>query len=367
MSKRLKLLYSKFLEFDKSNFFKDYKYWLGTPRVSKRKLEEIYSNYYRPSFAVFLIRIKNLVYSKQVFDFILKNSVDAWDLWAYLTFLKKEKLIKLAGKRIGWKSKIFDGIPNPQSEEVIKKKVERKLGVRIRGNEPITSLFKKHITFRSKATWDQMPIASSSAIFLVKKILDWLPLNKKFLFVGDDDFISILLCSANPSIEALVVDVDESLLSSIEKLALKLDLKIETSKEDVRKKRKIGEFIGFLCNPPYTEAGVESFLDFGLEQLGKDGGVVFLEFSEDTIGNRTLFLQKFFARKRLIILEAITKHIFYPWRKLLEEDRIITKRFSRLVGKRNIKDAPMLAANLFVFEYLPFRPKPSKFGIYSYI
>lgn len=374
MEKFLRKLYKKFLIFDQNYYFQDVKTWFGVGelKLTKKILKKFYENYQKVSFLEFLSDVKDIIYSKNVFDFIIKNAEDDWDLWCYLKFLEKEKIIKVKknGKVSVFKKDIFKIIPRPQSEKEIKRKIERKLKTKIKEKKPVTSLFKKFQFFKIKAKWDQMPISQSSAIFLVKKILERLPLKGKFLFVGDDDFISILLSLAEPKIESLVIDADKELLSCIDELSLKFNLKIETKKFDVRKQKLLGEkFIGFLTNPIYTEAGVKAFVKFGKNQLNKDGGIGFLELGGGDIGNRFLFLQDFFTENNLIIEELIMNKICYPYVMLHKEDKEITKRLSLMIDKKIIKKSPKLGAALYIFEYLPFKPKRVKFKkpIYAYI
>ena len=222
----------------------------GKMKIEKGKKEEIgrlIINHQKIPFLEFLGNVKDIIYSKNVFDFILKNAVEDWDLWCYLKFLEKEKIIKVkrTGKASVLKKEIFNIIPQPQSEEEIKDKIEKRLKTKIKREKPVTSLFEKLQDFVVKAKWDQMPISTGSAIFLVKKILDNLPLNKKFLSIGDDDFISVILSLAEPRIESLVIDADEKLLSCIDDLSSKFNSKIETKKVDIRKEKLLGEkFIG---------------------------------------------------------------------------------------------------------------------------
>ncbi|MFQ6049670.1 MAG: bis-aminopropyl spermidine synthase family protein [Candidatus Paceibacterales bacterium] len=374
MEKFLRKLYKKFLDFDKNYYFRDVKTWFGVGelRLNKKILKEFYENYQKISFLEFLGDVKDIIYSKNVFDFIVKNATEDWDLWCYLKFLEKEKIIKVKkkGKITVLRKEILKIIPKPQKEKEIKRKIERKLKIKIREKEPVINLFKKFQDFKVKAKWDQMPISQGSAIFITEKILENIPLNKKFLFVGDDDFVSVILTLADSSIECKVVDIDEQLLECINLLSSKFNLKIETKKVDIRKEKVLGEkFIGFLTNPCYTEAGVKEFVKFGKNQLGKDGGIGFLEVGGEDIENRFLFLQDFFTKNNLIIEEIISKKIYYPYIMLHKEDKEIFRRLSLMIDEKVIKKSPKLGASLYIFEYLPFKPKRVKFKkpIYAYL
>jgi len=375
MEKYLRNLYREFLEFDKSIFILDaekYSTSLEKIKLSKKTLNEFYKNYYLPAFFSFLGDIKQIIFGKSVFNFILKNFSEDWAMWPYLEFLKRKKIIKVKrnGKVSLLKKEISKFIPAPKTEREIQRGVERKLGVKIRKEAFVIDLFKKFHDFRVKAKWDQMPISQESAIFLVRKILETLPYYKKFLFIGDDDFVSVILTLSNPNIECLVIDIDEQLLECIDFLAQKFNLKIETKKVDIQKKKKLeGNFVGFLTNPVYTEEGIKEFVKFGVEQLGKDGGVVFLEVGDESIGKRFLFLQEFFSKNRLVIKEMITGKVYYPWISLYREDKEIERRLTQMIDKKVIEKSPKLGAALYIFNYLPERPKRVKFKkpIYAYL
>lgn len=374
----LKNLYNAFIKFKWNDFVlyvTKYGETLKDLNLSKKILQDVFDNYYKSPFLIFLKDIKTIIYSKTIFDFITKNSAEDWDLSCYLQFLVKEKIIKINdnGKILILNKELINLMPRPQNEDEIKFKIEKKLKVKIKENESVNKLFQnraiKKILVKSK--WDQMPISQGSAIFLVNKILKEIPFYNDFLFVGDDDFISVLLGLANPKIESLVVDIDDQLLNCIDKLAKNFKLKIKTKKVDVRKKIRLeGNFIGFLTNPPYTADGVKEFMKYGINQLSKDGGVVFLEVGDEAIGNQFLFLQDFFTKNNLVIKELIKGKIFYPHIMLYKEDKEIMRRFLSLgVKKEIIKKSPRLGVSLYIFHYFAKTPEKVNFKkpIYAYL
>lgn len=370
-----KKLYRNFLAFKKKIFFiyaKKFSTSLKGLKLSNKILNQFFENYKKPPFFEFLSNIKTIAYSKKISDFILKKSKDEWEFWCYLKLLEKEKIINIERKgKIKIKDEsIFQKIPKPQTEREIKEKLKNKLKIKINPNDFVFNLFKKDIKFFPKIKFDQLPISQGSAIFIIKKILEYLPLNKKFLFIGDDDFLSVILTLVNPKIECTVCDLDEKLLQSINLLAKKYQLKIETKKIDISKEKKLKEkFVGFLTNPVYTEEGVKKFVKFGRKHFGKEGGFGFLVLGDESIENRFLFLQEFFSKENLIISEIINKKIFYPRISLYKEDKEIEKRFSQLLDKKTIEKIPKIGASLYIFKYLPKRPKRVKFkkSFYAYL
>ena len=366
MEKYLNQLYKKFIALDKNYLLLDtrnYNTTLEGLKISDREICQFYQNYYQPTFIDFLSDIKSVIYSENVLEFIQETSSEDWNLWPYLDFLVKEKIIKIekSGRPILLKKELKKVIPPPLKEGEIKNVLEKKLGVKVKKSDYAISLFKKICHFRVKDEWDQMPISQGSALFLASKISEALPLKGPFLFVGDDDFISVILALSNPDFQLKVIDADKEVLSSIAFLADKFNLKIETEKLDIRKRRKPKkEFIGFLTNPVYTAAGVEEFMSFGIRQLSDKGGKVFLEAGDEAIGRRFLFLQEFFSKNNLIINEIIKRKISYPYIMLYKEDREILRRFTSLIEERVIKKYPKLAASLYIFSYIPKRPKKLK-------
>jgi len=371
----LKKLYKRFLKLEKKYFFIDIKKHstsLKGIKLSHSLLNQFFENFYKPTFFSFLQRVKFIVFCDNVFDFIKKTSTEDWKLWPYLKFLKEERIIKIKkdGRVVVSNSGILDLLPRPQKEKEIKQKIEKALGKKINSKEPTINFFKNYFKYSIKSQWDQMPISQISSVFLVKKILDYLPLYEKFLFVGDDDFISVILGIVDPKIKCTVVDSDEDLLQKIKILKEEFNLLIETKKVDVRKKKVLkGEFVGFLTNPIYTTSGVEKFVKYGVSHLGKNGGVVFLEVGDESIGNRFLFLQEFFTKQNLIVREVVLEKIFYPYIELYKEDEEIKMRMKEMVDEKVLMKSPKLSASLWVFEYLPFKPKKINFTLpmYAYL
>jgi hypothetical protein len=372
MEKFLKDLYQRFLVFEKASMVFDWTHnstSLKKTRIPTSVIKACYDNYYRPSCLDFIRHVKRFVYADSVFEFITGNIQDQWKLHRYLRFLEKEDVIRVtAGGRARVRDKaLLNVIPAPQTADRIIGVLERKLRVSFQAKASVLDLFKNRQSFSVKAEWDQLPISQSSAVTVVEKILAEIPLNRKFLFVGDDDFISLLLSLADPTIESLVVDADPHLLRCIDTLAAAFNLKIQTRKMNLMRAVRLGEpFIGFLANPIYTAPGIKKFVSFGLKQLGEDGGVVFLEMGDEAIRNRLLDLQRFFAARRLITTEIVNGKIFYPHLMLYPEDREIFDRLAAMMDKKAIRRSPQLGAALYVFRYLPFKPQPVHFEAPAY-
>jgi len=364
-------IYKKFLAYEKKRFLKDSDNWLGVEKTNIEKKKFFFDNYYRVSFSRFLTNVKNLVYNPNPFCFVEKGWGDDWELELYLDFLKKENVIIVSQDQIVIKNKeFFKDIPLLKTFKEIKELIEVKTGKKVKDKDSITNFIKEFSDFKVKGEWDQMPLSQSSVIFSASKILEYLPLKKKFLFIGDDDFLSVFLSLADQEVESVVIDADKELLECIDKIALKFKLKIETKLIDTRKKVKINQdFVGFSCNPPYTEKGVENFLNYGLSHLDWKGGNAFLTMGTENIGNRILFLQEYFSRQNLINMETITGQLFYPYLDLHKEDKDNFQRMKKHLSEELIKKSPRLAADLWIFDYVPFKVEriKNRKSIYSYL
>lgn len=370
MENNLKSLYFQFLKFHEKNFLNDRKLWFGVKdlKIKEKKIKEIFLNYEKESFFEFCKRIKDIVFAKEpIKETLEKWSVDNWTPYYFLKFLKNKKIIdfKKNGKIILIKKEFKKIFPPPQTEKEIKEKIEKKIKTKLILKAPSNYIFKTKI----KAKYDQFPISVSSAIFISSKILEYLPLYKKFLFVGDDDLMSVYLSLTDVNFRAKVVDIDENLLNNIKEISKKFNLKIETEKINIFKTKKLKEdFIGFLTSPVYTFEGTKAFLNFGINQLGQDGGYVFLNLSDEAIGNRYLFLEEFFAKKNLKIEEVIKGKIYYPWQIIHPDEKIILKKYQKLFSKKIVENSPIISSSFWIFNFIPFKvPKPQKQPFYTYL
>lgn len=371
MEIKLRDLYIRSQKFFQENFLSDRKIWFGVKdiKVNEKEVAKIFSDYEKDTFLDFCKRIKDVIYAKNpLVDVQKKWSTDSWTSFYYFDFLRKEKIVDFNrnnGKIRVLKRELFDLLPKPRTEKEVQTLIERKLKKKIAENLPVNLPFGTKI----KSRYDQFPVSFSSAVFIVSKILEYLPLYEKFLFIGDDDLISVYLSLADDKIKSLVVDIDDDLLNNIKKIAQKFNLKIETKKIDVSKVKKLPEkFVGFHTNPVYTFEGAKIFLDFGVKNLGLDGGFGFFVFSDEGIGNRYLLLQEFITEKKLKVEELIRGKIYYPWQIIHSEDKIMEERYKEIFSEDLIFNSPIISSSLWVFNYIPFKvPKPKKQPFYAYL
>ncbi len=345
--------------------------WYGVREfgIDKKTLEQTFEILDKETFIEFLFNLKVLLFSENFFNFIGVTGNDIWDLWVYLSFLVQEDLVKVKGKRLIPKDeRLVKNLLRPKSRKEIVNSLEKKLKINLAKKENLPFLKLLNIDFKWKSKFDQVPIYTYSVIFVIEKILEWLPIKGKFLIIGDDDFISIPLSIVEPELEVKVVDIDEDVLEVIEDLNLKLNLSIKTKLVDIRKDKLKEKFFGFYTNPPYTEWGVKKFVSFGVNSFGKDGGMAFLVVGDD-VSSRFLFLQKFFSRKGLALWEIVTNKVMYPFVEIDKEYRMIKEKLSSLIDEKLIRKNPSIGANFLVFNYIPWKVKRIKTprNIYCYV
>ncbi len=90
------------------------------------------------------------------------------------------------------------------------------------------------------------------------------------LCIGDHDLTSIATCLVNPDVKVIVIDIDENLLSFVDKEASRRRLSIQTAYADFRlgiPSLALESADLVFTDPPYTPEGVRLFLARGLQGL----------------------------------------------------------------------------------------------------
>jgi len=363
MEKMFKTTHKKFLDYYFNEHIKDVKSWLGVPElnISEKLIRKFTKMYYSFTFVEFWNKVRLFISLKKPMKiFEIDETIDTWFVWYVLSFLENENLIKIKDGKVVDNAdlkKYF--IPILPEREIIKKLKKPKL------NQPIYKIFGKKFNFKPKL--DQLPISIGSAVKVISRITRYYPFYDGFLFLGDDDFLSLLLSKVIPEMKLTAADYDAEVLDLIKRN----NENIKTVRVDFRKKKKIkGEFFGFITNPPYTEEGAKTFLDFGINQLSEFGGRVFLEIGDEAILHRRINLMKFFAKKNLEIIELNRGIIKYPKMMIHGEDKIVDEKMKKMLGPKHLGKSFMLTADLYVMNLVPWKIleiKKPKNIIYSYI
>jgi hypothetical protein len=358
-------LYREFLRFERIEFVEDLKHCPAGSKLSESLLAKIYDAYHRPTFVEFLNTLRSILFCELPNVLGERNELwNRWDLFYVLKFLTESQVVEVKRGRVRvLDHEVEEGLLRPLRKGDLIRVLRRRFR-RIKLGLPTSNLFRLSLDW--KLEYDQDPITLGSAIHLVERIADWFPLTQDFLFVGDDDLISILLGIAVPGMRVTVVDVDGNLLDQIDGLASMLGLELRTKQVDVRKSGFKARFKGFLTNPPYTFLGVRSFVRFGVSTFGKDGGVGFVVFGDYDIGwTRYLWLQQFFARNGLVIDEVAPKCVAYPRVRPSPDESIIGKRLESIGVCTKVTST----ASLYVLSYVPWSVRRLGYrqDMYSYV
>ena len=368
--KLLKKIYKKFLTFHESRFAKDVRSWLGVRelKISDEKIKSFYNTFYRSTFVEFWSEVKILSFLENTLEYMKHKPEDIWEFENYVEFFTQEDLAKVINGRFILNEEINTFLLRPMKKKEILLEIKKTFG-KFKKNEPTFKLIEKISNKKChfKPKFDQLPITISSAANIIEKISWYYPFYSGFLFVGDDDFVSIFMSRVIENFTPFVIDIDDELINTINDI----DEKIKTYRIDVRTEKKIKEKVmGFLTNPPYTEMGVEQFTKFGINQFGEDGGFSFIIFGDESIGNRLLLIEKFFLQNNLKILEIAKSKVHYRFMVMHPEDRVVFERLSNFFNEKQIKNSNMLTADIYVLSYLPWKIKRMRVKnqkMYSYI
>lgn len=144
---------------------------------------------------------------------------------------------------------------------------------RLEGSAPLLKLMSDIIAAGPKPVraLDHVPATPATA---VRRAL-WMDgsfdlAGSTLLCIGDHDLTSIATCLVNPDVKVIVVDIDENLLSFIDKEASRRGLNIQTAYADFRlgiPSLALESADLVFTDPPYTPEGVRLFLARGLQGL----------------------------------------------------------------------------------------------------
>lgn len=159
---------------------------------------------------------------------------------------------------------------------------------------------------------------------------------KRVLFLGDDDFTSVVAANMKQSEYIAVVDIDERILDTITSISEELGLGIGKKKHDLRIQMPDelkGKFDIVFTDPPYTPGGIRLFISRALDALDKKNQSARLYIC---YGNSDR------ARER-----------FLPIQEIITESGLMIKyafdRFNRYEGAESIGSS----SSLYVLETTP--------------
>lgn len=123
--------------------------------------------------------------------------------------------------------------------------------------------------------WDQSPNTPEHVVLDVLYLIHQLGHEKVFLFLGDDDFHSIVLAKLAPHLRIEVLEIDPRVVKRINDLASEHSLCVTARIHDVRRRlpdQLVGAADGFYADPPYSAVGLQLFASRGINSLTKTRG-----------------------------------------------------------------------------------------------
>jgi predicted methyltransferase len=360
-----KKLYEDYKKYAKEFFEENYISWSGNRKLSKRKLDYIFLFFRLNTFFNFLDRIRILYFTKDIFEFIKKYNEDIWLGYEFVNFLLNKGLVKIENKKIIFERNFDSFFIKPLGEDEVLERLRTIIKSKIDLNRPLLYNLNPKTKFKWKAKYDQISITTKSAITIISKVSYYLPAKLNFIFIGDDDFLSIPL-KMILDIPTFSLDKDKSLLDEIDGLSKKFNLDIHTINADVRKSKSLKDFYGCYTNPPYNLTGSTKFLEFSSKILSKDGGMVFMVLGDEALGKRYIHLQRSISNLGFIIRELLPSKISYQFYLHHKEDEIIQEKMREL--NVDLREKETMFAALYVLEFVgKIKKKPIEKNIYSYV
>ena len=170
---------------------------------------------------------------------------------------------------------------------------------------------------------------------------------KQILFLGDDDFTSVVTANIRSAKGVAVLDIDDRILDNIGAISSELDLGIRRVRHDLRKPippELRGKFDTVFTDPPYTPEGIGLFVSRAIEAIDRRNQTARVYVC---YGNSDRAKERF-----LPIQEVLTDAgLMFRW---------VFDRFNRYDGAESIGSA----SSLFVAEVTP-QTKPLIRGNYD--
>ena len=130
---------------------------------------------------------------------------------------------------------------------------------------------------------------------------------KRILFLGDDDFTSVVTANLKSAKEIVAIDIDEEIINSLSLISNELDLKIKAIKHDLRKPiltELKSKFDTVFIDPPYTPDGIKLFVSRAIEaidQKNQTARIYVCYGSSDRAKERFLPIQEIFTNSGLML------------------------------------------------------------------
>jgi len=193
---------------------------------------------------------------------------------------------------------------------------------------------------------DQAPVSIEQMYLDIAFMLDRMSDEKAFLFLGDDDFHSVVLARYAPWLDIHVLDADPRIVAALNDLADRyvLSLKAEVyNAQHELPEALVGCFDAFYCDPPYSPLGIHLFAERGILALRQVVGTWGLMAVPMTLIPRAVRVmlrdfQEYLVRNGFVALDVVPAHKLSPHSKGIVSGLI---RFERVCDMSSpIPDLP---------------------------
>lgn len=181
--------------------------------------------------------------------------------------------------------------------------------------------------------------------------------NSKILVLGDDGSQSISLALTKLPKKINCLEIDERIVSFINKVSKKENLKLRATKYDVRDPLKIKkEYDVFITDPIETDLGLKLFLFRGASKL-KRGGVMYFTLAKTDFSKERFYkLQRMLNKAGFVITDIIRNFSMYPENQLSKREQEEYYRKSKLAkilkGDFILPDIDYYTSNLIRVEIM---------------
>ena len=159
---------------------------------------------------------------------------------------------------------------------------------------------------------------------------------KRILFLGDDDFTSVLTAGLDISKRIVVLDIDSRILNSINDISAENNFNIEIFEHDLKNplpKEMVGKFDVVFTDPPYTPEGINVFTSRAIDALDKNNLTARIYFC---YGNSDRAKERFLPIYEIVVQSGLMV-------------RYVFDKFNRYTGAESIGSS----SSLFITEVTP--------------
>lgn len=141
-------------------------------------------------------------------------------------------------------------------------------------------------------------------------------IDKKILFIGDDDLLSVAVSLTRLPKEVVVLEIDERIVEFVNKLGKDLNIPLSGRVYDIRlplDETLARQFDVFICDPTETMQGFSLFVSRGVSSLRSVGSAVYFGLTALEASKKKWFqIQKLLHSMNLVVTEIRHNFTEYP-------------------------------------------------------